>query len=54
MNEWIPVKEKLPHLTQAGEKSWLALKYGRLTDNWREMLKKGFAECFRCLKMREY
>ena len=39
-----------PHLTQAGEKSWLALKYGRLTGDWKGMLKKGFAECFRVLE----
>ena len=29
-----------PHLTSAGETSWLAKKYGRLTDDWREMIKK--------------
>lgn len=38
-----------PHLEHAGETSWLALKYGRLTGNWRDMLKKGFRECFRVL-----
>lgn len=38
-----------PHLTQAGSSSWLALKYGRLTGNWQDMLKKGFEECFRVL-----
>lgn len=36
-----------PHLTQAGSSSWLALKYGCLTGNWQDMLKKGFEECFR-------
>ncbi len=39
-----------PHLTQASEKSWLALKYGRLTGDWRGMLQKGFSECFRVLE----
>ena len=39
-----------PHLTQAGETSWLALKYGRLTGDWKEMIKRGFAECFRVLE----
>lgn len=39
-----------PHLTRASEKSWLAKKYGRLTDNWREMLSNGFHECMRVLK----
>jgi SAM-dependent methyltransferase len=38
-----------PHLTKAGPKSWLAAKYGKLSDNWREDIAKGFAECFRVL-----
>ena len=38
-----------PHLTCAGDTSWMALKYGRLKDDWKEMLRKGFAECFRVL-----
>ncbi len=38
-----------PHLLKAGKQSWLALKYGKLKDDWREDLKKGFAECFRVL-----
>ena len=39
-----------PHLVRAGKKSWLAKKYGRLTQDWRDDLSKGFAECFRVLK----
>ena len=40
-----------PHLVNAGPKSWLAAKYGRLSkDTWREDLTAGFAECFRVLK----
>lgn len=39
-----------PHLFRVGKKSWLAQKYGRLTDTWRDDLSKGFAECFRVLK----
>lgn len=39
-----------PHLISAGAKSWLALKYGVLDSDWREDLRKGFAECFRVLK----
>ena len=31
-------------------KSWLAAKYGKLDSDWREDLRKGFAECFRVLK----
>ncbi len=39
-----------PHLVHAGPKSWLAAKYGKLSDDWREDLRKGFAECFRVLE----
>ncbi len=38
-----------PHLVRAGPKSWLAAKYGKLSEDWREDLRKGFAECFRVL-----
>lgn len=38
-----------PHLVTAGPRSWLAAKYGKLSDNWRDDLRKGFAECFRVL-----
>ena len=40
-----------PHLKQAGEGSYMALKYGKLdTDNWQDDLRRGFAECWRVLK----
>lgn len=39
-----------PHLVRAGDKSWLKAKYGKLSDNWRDDLRAGFAECFRVLK----
>jgi SAM-dependent methyltransferase len=39
-----------PHLVRAGKKGWLAKKYGTLDGDWREELRKGFAECFRVLK----
>ena len=39
-----------PHLVRAGRTSWLALKYGVLGNDWREDLRKGFAECFRVLR----
>lgn len=39
-----------PHLIHAGPKSWLAAKYGKLSENWREDLQKGFSECFRVLE----
>ena len=38
-----------PHLIKAGKQSWLALKYGKLQEDWREDIRKGFAECFRVL-----
>ena len=38
-----------PHLLKAGTRSWLAAKYGKLSDNWREDLRQGFSECFRVL-----
>ncbi len=39
-----------PHLERAGPKSWLAAKYGKLSDNWRDDLRAGFSECFRVLE----
>ena len=39
-----------PHLLRAGEKSWLAAKYGKLEKTWKEDLRKGFNECMRVLK----
>ncbi|MDI5830650.1 class I SAM-dependent methyltransferase [Shewanella xiamenensis] len=39
-----------PHLVRAGPKSWLAAKYGKLSDNWRDDLAKGFSECLRVLE----
>lgn len=38
-----------PHLVRAGQRSWLAAKYGKLGKDWREDLRAGFAECFRVL-----
>jgi len=39
-----------PHLVQAGPRSWLKAKYGMLGADWRDDLRKGFAECFRVLE----
>lgn len=39
-----------PHLIHAGEKSWLAKKYGVLPRDWKPYLKAGFDECMRVLK----
>lgn len=38
-----------PHLVRAGRKSWMAAKYGKLSGNWRDDLRRGFEECFRVL-----
>jgi SAM-dependent methyltransferase len=39
-----------PHLIRNGKSGWLAKKYGKLGDDWREDIRAGFAECFRVLK----
>lgn len=39
-----------PHLRKAGKLSWLGLKYGVLGQDWRDDIRRGFAECFRVLK----
>ncbi|WP_231886847.1 class I SAM-dependent methyltransferase [Bordetella trematum] len=39
-----------PHLRRAGMDSWLRAKYGILTEDWREDLRRGLAECFRVLR----
>lgn len=39
-----------PHLAKAGTKSWIVKKYGKLNDNWKEDIKKGFDECMRVLE----
>ena len=39
-----------PHLLSAKDTAWLVKKYGRLDDNWPEMLHDGFLECMRVLK----
>lgn len=38
-----------PHLERAGPRSLMAAKYGKLSADWREDLRRGFAECFRVL-----
>lgn len=39
-----------PHIKQAGPRSWLAARYGKLSDTWQQDLKLGFNECFRVLR----
>lgn len=40
-----------PHLKTLGQNSWMAKKYGKLSDDWEFMIQKGFHECFRVLKI---
>lgn len=39
-----------PHLTKIGDNAWMAKKYGRLDENWPQMIHDGFNECMRVLK----
>ena len=39
-----------PHLTNAGDTSWTALKYGCLKGDWKTMIQNGFKEAFRVLE----
>ena len=38
-----------PHLHRVGDDAYMALKYGKLPENYKEMLSNGFKECFRVL-----
>lgn len=40
-----------PHLVRAGDNSWMKKKYGELPKDWKSLLKKGFDECWRVLKV---
>lgn len=39
-----------PHIERKSAKGLFTRKYGYLTGDWRETLRKGFSECFRVLK----
>lgn len=39
-----------PHFKRNGETGWMAKKYGTLADNWPDVLRAGFKECFRVLQ----
>lgn len=39
-----------PHLITGVETAWLSKLYGRLPDDWRDVIRKGFEECWRVLK----
>lgn len=38
-----------PHLIKGGETGWLVKKYGKLDENWPQMIRDGFRECMRVL-----
>ncbi len=38
-----------PHFSRNGATGWMAKKYGTLESGWREIIGKGFSECFRVL-----
>lgn len=39
-----------PHLNRVAGTGFIAFKYGKLPDDWPDMLRRGFAECFRVLR----
>lgn len=39
-----------PHMVQLGKSSWMAKKYGVLSNTWKEDIKQGFSECMRVLE----
>ena len=46
---WLVVFDP-PHLIRAGDHAYMAVKYGKLGGDWREVLRDGFSECMRVLK----
>ncbi len=38
-----------PHFDKVGPRSWLGKKYGKLSGDWPDMIRRGFSECFRVL-----
>lgn len=39
-----------PHLRNVGANAWIGKKYGILSQDWREDIRRGFDECFRVLE----
>ena len=39
-----------PHLIRINDNAYMAIKFERLTDNWKEVMRDGFKECMRVLK----
>ena len=40
-----------PHVENLKESSWFRKEYGSLDGNWKPMIRKGFEECMRVLKV---
>ena len=40
-----------PHIENLPESSWLRKSYGTLSGDWKTMLRNGFSECMRVLKV---
>ena len=40
-----------PHLVKAGKQSWLAAKYGKLSEDWREDIRQVLQSAFACWPM---
>lgn len=49
-NEFSIVVFDPPHIPQNKTNGGIIKSYGSLTGDWKDMLKKGFSECFRVLK----
>lgn len=49
-NSFLHVVFDPPHFERSGKIGFLAMKYGWLDSDWREMIRAGFAEGFRVLK----
>lgn len=39
-----------PHLLRIGNNAYMAIKYGKLAGDWRDVIKSGFDECMRVLR----
>ena len=39
-----------PHLLSLNESSWMCKKYGKIGDDWQQVIHDGFNECWRVLK----
>jgi SAM-dependent methyltransferase len=49
-NAFVLVVMDPPHIPQETGTGMVVRQYGRLAGDWRDMLRKGFAECFRVLR----